>query len=296
MRIPDSGRVAGYLLCWMLISPIADPVAVRAETIRVGFFVMPPLAVENPEGSPAGAAVSMFLEIAEAMGIDAATLNAYPLKRLLHVLERDAIDAALTLGKTPGRAERFVYPERPFFRIQSALAVRRDHPVTEIRGPDDLRGLRIAIFADGFLSPMMRNPGLDRITLTDSDVIGRGFSMLDAAHVDAFYTPDAISMEFRIRRDDLSDRIRLLPLPDEPEGLFTVFSRKGAARFLERYETALRKIGGEARMGFHLDRAMAEAETNRSAEDSTDRGTPQELPFVSEPAASRPEIPSEEIR
>jgi ABC-type amino acid transport substrate-binding protein len=274
MRIPDSGRVAGYLLCWMLISPIADPVAVRAETIRVGFFVMPPLAVENPEGSPAGAAVSMFLEIAEAMGIDAATLNAYPLKRLLHVLERDAIDAALTLGKTPGRAERFVYPERPFFRIQPALAVRRDHPLTEIRGPDALRGLRIAIYEEGFLSPSMGNPNLDRVTLTDSDVIGRGLAMVDAGHVDAFYNPDDIPIRYRIRRDGFSDRIRVLPLPDEPEGLFTVFSRKGAARFLERYETALRKIGGEARMEFHLDRAMAGAGANRIRPFSHRRETP----------------------
>lgn len=260
MRLFGPGPWIFLCLFWMMFP--GDGGIGRAETIRVGYFSLAPFAAEGAEGDATGAAVSIFLEIAEEMGIDRVVLESYPLKRLVRSLELGGIDAALTLGKSPDRTAKFVYPERPFFRMQPAVAIREGHTGRNIRSASDLLGLRIGTYADGFLSPMMRNPALDRLPLTGSDVIGRGLAMVDAGHLDAFYNPDAIPLEFLIRRDGLADRLRVVPLPEPPTGLYTVFSRTAAPRFLKSYEAALRKIWSPETVRDHLRRAFRDIGTS----------------------------------
>lgn len=227
-------------------------------SLRVGYFLMAPLVMERPDGAAVGAAVSMFREIAGDMAVDTIVLNGYPLKRLLHSLREGALDAALALGKTPERAEIFAYPDQPFFHMRSTLVVRADHPLTSVRGPAELRGLQIAVFEDGFLSPLLRRSEWERVPLIDSDVIGRALAMVDAGRVDAFYHPERVSMEYQMHRKKWDHRLRLLPLPEPPTGLYTVFSREAAPRYLERYEAALRGRWRPDWVETHLRRALRE--------------------------------------
>jgi ABC-type amino acid transport substrate-binding protein len=229
---------------------------VHADSIRVGYFLLPPLVMEAPDGSAVGAAVSLFRELATEMGVETLTLQSYPLKRLLHSLKQGAVDTALALGKNSDRAENFIYPETPFFQMQSVLVVSREHSIPEIQSSEDLQGLRIGVFADGFMTPIMEDPALDRVPITDSDVVGRALEMVRAGHLDAFFSPNKTSVEFRIQQGGLENHLRLMPLPEPPTGLYTVFSQPGAERFLDRYETAMKKVWNPEIMRDHLVQAI----------------------------------------
>jgi ABC-type amino acid transport substrate-binding protein len=239
-----------------ILAALVAETPVYADSIEVGYFLLPPLVMETPDGSAAGAAVSLFRKLADEMGVETITLRPYPLKRLLRSLQQGAVDAALTLGRNPDRAEKFVYPETPYFEMQSALVVSRDHPLTEIHSSKDLRGLRIGVFADGFLTPLLQETELDREPITDSDVVGRALEMVNAGHLDAFFSPNETSVEFRIQQGGLEDRLRIVRLPEPPTGLYTVFSRPGAERFLERYQAAFKKLWSPKVMRDHLLQAM----------------------------------------
>lgn len=239
-----------------ILASLFSETPVYADSIQVGYFLLPPLVMEMPDGSAAGAGVSLFRKLAEEMGVETITLRPYPLKRLLHSLQQGAVDAALTLGRNPDREEKFVYPETPFFRMQSVLVVSRDHSIEAIHSSEDLRGLRIGVFADGFLTSIMKDPELDREPITDSDVVARALEMVRAGHLDAFFSPNETSVEYRIQRGGLENDLRVVRLPEPPAGLYTVFSRPGAERFLDRYESAMKKIWSPEIMRDHLFRAM----------------------------------------
>lgn len=210
-----------------------------ADSFRVGYFSLPPHSPDPEQPRSQGAAIDYFKQIASHMQLPAPSFQRYPLSRLLKKLEDGELDMALFLAKNPQRAARLSYPSQPFFRMQPSLVLLLEHPLQEIHDVDDLLQLKIGVWQQGYRSPIMQDPRLHLDTLSTDNVIAQQLRKLQAKHFDAFYTPDLYAVH-ESGQHGFAGTYKILPLPGEQVGLYSVFSAKAGARYLKAYETALR--------------------------------------------------------
>ncbi|MCR4509922.1 transporter substrate-binding domain-containing protein [Pseudomonas sp. 32.2.56] len=129
----------------ILLAPLAS-----ADSLRVGYFDLPPHTPLPGQADTEGAAIAYFAKIAERMQLDAVSYQRYPLSRLLQMLQRDQLDMALILAKTPERETMLVYPEQPFVVVQPLLLVAREHPLQRVDSVEQLLPLRLGAWQDGY--------------------------------------------------------------------------------------------------------------------------------------------------
>lgn len=213
------------LLGWMPMT--------RAEPLlRVGYFELPPHTVAAAGGE--GPAQGYLRLIARRMGV-ALEFHGYPLARLLYKLERDELDLALILARSPERERRLSFPSEPFFLTHSALVVRAGSPLTRVERVEDLIGLRLGVWFEGYRSALLGDPRLTLVPVTGDQILDKSAQQLRAGRLDAFYHPDALALTGAAEGGDL----RLLALPEPPLPLYSAFSHGAAKRWLAPYQKAL---------------------------------------------------------
>jgi len=228
------------LFALILLAPLAS-----ADSLRVGYFDLPPHTPLPGQADTEGTAIAYFAKIAERMQLDAVSYQRYPLSRLLQMLQRDQLDMALILAKTPEREATLVYPAQPFVVVQPLLLVAREHPLQRVDSVEQLLPLRLGAWQDGYRSPMLRDPRLQLQTLSSSNVLNQSLKMLQAGRLEAFYYPDDLAVRYQVQHLSMQDSIRLLPLPKEHMQLYSAFSRAAAERYLQRYERAQAEVAAQ---------------------------------------------------
>ncbi len=218
------------------------PVYAQSGKIRVGFFRNSPHVFTDEQGQAKGPAVDFFRVLAQKMGIEIIEFDELPMPRLLLYLERGETDAALILAKTPERAEKFVYPDKPFFEIRSAVAVNYTNPLKEIKTADELLPLKIGVYAKAFCSPMICDNHLKIIPIYEMNINEHAFRMITHGMIDAFYSPDIYPLRVTLKKEEYESKIKILPLPEPPADIFTVFSKQSAATYRKKYEAALEEL------------------------------------------------------
>lgn len=235
------------LLCllWPLWLCAQQPV------LRVGYFYLPPHGYTKG-GKPAGHALQYFDRVASLMGVQA-SYRQEPLSRLLQDRQ---LDMVLYLGSTAERRQQLQFASQPLLWMQGVLVVRQQSPYGEIRTPAQLQGLRIGIWADGYLSPLLRNPRVRLDAMSGDDVLERSLQKLALGRIDAFYSPEPYSVHDVLRRRGWRDAYRLLPLPEAPVGLFSAFTLRGRG-YLLRYEQALNTAQRQQSYSDYLQQQLA---------------------------------------
>lgn len=228
------------LLVLFVLAPLAS-----ADSLRVGYFDLPPHTPLPGQPDTAGTAIAYFGKIAERMQLDAVSYQRYPLSRLLQMLQRDQLDMALILAKTQEREAALVYPAQPFVVVQPLLLVAREHPLQRVDSVEQLLPLRLGAWQDGYRSPMLRDPRLQLQTLSSSHVLTQSMEMIKAGRLEAFYHPDDLAVRYQVQHLGMQDSIRLLPLPKEQMQLYSAFSRAAAGRYLQRYERAQAEVAAQ---------------------------------------------------
>ncbi len=230
-------RFLTALLLGTLLSLAHSPAV--AAALRVGYFVLPPHAVPAAQGDEEAPALRYFRTLLPAMGAPEVQFQALPLARLLRMLEHQQLDMALLLAESPERRARLVFASQPLLLVRPMLLLRAEHGLAQVAGSADLRALRIGVWSEGFLSPLLRDPRLQLQRLSGDVVEHRYLRMLDRGHLDAFYSPDGCALRHTLNQQAEPARYRLLALPEAPVPLYTVFSRAAAGRWQAAYERAL---------------------------------------------------------
>lgn len=221
-----------------------------AASLRVGYFVLPPHVGEKGQSYQEAPAFRYFEQLMPAMGVKAATAEAYPLPRLLQKLEAGEIDMVLMMARSPERAARFVYPRQAFFVAEPAVAVGREQGLRQVQSIEQLLNLRIGVWQEGFLTPLLRDRRLTLTRMSGDFVAQRNLRMIELGHVDAFYSPDRCAIEHARARTAQPARLRVLALPEPGVPLYSVFSRQAAPRWLRAYEAALAEQQAKSGSGY----------------------------------------------
>ena len=226
------------------LSPITSAKE-NTDTFHVGYFIVKPHAMPDKNSKAEGAAVEYFKRIAEKMGLPMVRFSLFPINRLLMVLEQNRIDMALLFAKDPGRSERFEYPAQPFCNTRSCVAVRISNPLKTIQKVDDLLPFTIQVSASAHRSSFILDPRLKIEPLYGDDFATRCIKKLRYGRVDACYQPDNFPIQFEAGKAQNASLVRVLLLPEDPIGLFSVFSKQSAKSYLKKYEAALDQVKKE---------------------------------------------------
>jgi ABC-type amino acid transport substrate-binding protein len=221
--------------------------AVNAESLKVGYFDLPPHAFTDKAGASAGSAVEFFKAVAQKMGVKDVSFQQLPLSRLVVVLESGEIDAALFIGQNPERAAKFYYPSKPYYMAQPGLVIASGSAITAIKSADDLKPLKIGIMQGGLLSAAMRTPGLNIDPMSGGDADTRNIQKLTSGRLDAAYSADMGVLVSIAKGTGADKTVRAVALPDPANPIFTIFNKaKGAAlgaKYVEALDAVVKEKG-----------------------------------------------------
>ncbi len=220
----------------------------RAEIITLGYFTMGPHIVYNKITHQAEGPLVAFLHqhVAPAMDQDLEfVLIDMPLMRVLAEMKSGSIAGAAMFGYTQERARHHLYPRNNFSEMQSVIAVGKDHPLTQVTSINDLSALKITYVQAAILTPFVKGKNLTWDWTSGGDVWVRNLKMLAVGRAEAVYSPQTRNIIHGANKSGSMDKIRILPLPEPAQKLFTLFSKHPKHKgLMERYDQAMDKING----------------------------------------------------
>lgn len=238
--MPRVIAIAGVTIVAIALSLLfASATIVCAKPLRVGYFKVAPHAMPGPQEIPQGIAVEYFKLIAREMQLTEIDFILLPLNRLLVELDNNRIDMALLLARNDERAAKFVYPAEAFCVTKPSIAVRASNPLQKVTSIEDLLPLSFHETPENYRAHTMRDERLQIEPLNGDNFTRRCYGMIMAGRIDACYQPDHYPIQFEAVREEFASGIKILYLPDPPIGLYSVFSKAGAGRYLKAYEAAL---------------------------------------------------------
>lgn len=206
--------------------------------LKVGYFDLPPhVFAAEPATSPA---LQYFDQLAALMQRQPEYLHA-PLPRLLQMLEQHQLDAILLLAKNNERQQQFVYPKTPLLLTTPVLVVRTDNTFSIATLQQD-PALQLGLWPGGYHSAFVKAIKGQQIPISGDRIDERGLSMLTQGRINAFFSPDQISIRYLLQKNNWEKQLKLLPVPDETIEIYTVFSKKSAVELLPAYEKALHTL------------------------------------------------------
>lgn len=239
------GVFSKYGLSILLITLMLSALA-GAEELEVGYFTMGPHIYVGEESREAEGPLPELLRnhVGPAMGVKI-NLVEMPLIRVLTEMKKGTIAAAAMFGYTDERAKEHIYPDEHFSQMQSVLVVRNDHPLQKVSSIEDLYALNIAYVRAAILTPFVRDPKLSWEWTTGNNVWRRNLRKVLTGRVDATYSPQWVNMLYGAYKLDAAGDIRILPLPEPLQNLYTLFSNHPSrAGLSQRYDEAMRVIDG----------------------------------------------------
>jgi ABC-type amino acid transport substrate-binding protein len=224
------------------------PVSLSAETIRMAWFTVPPhISVAEDGVTPTGPSILLFESIAARMGCTVEWVGPIPLNRLGTLQKsRDMnLDGAILHVKTEANTPYLYYPSQPYFIGIPSLAVRADNPLNKIRSIEDIKGYRIGFVKTSSLkyAPIIED-NRDKVIiddLTGENWTSRNLAKVLTHHLDAAYERNQYTLAFQAAIENISDKIKILPLSDYPMPHYYVFQKNSpkGADLLRRYEQAI---------------------------------------------------------
>lgn len=240
----------------ILLLVFLQPCMAADATTRllVGYVDLPPHVLAGV-GSPGGLAPIYFSRITARMGVEVDYLR-MPLARLLHMLERNELDAGLMLAKSDDRVKRIAYPSQPFLSTKQVVVVRQDGGISSF---DQLRmeqRWKVGVALGGQHAPLVEQLGANPMLMSGEGATVRGLRMLMVGRLDAFLA-DQYAVAHQLRDVKMAKQLRLLSSPSNALHVYNVFSLHAAPRYLAAYEQALREVQAEQRYEALLAESLA---------------------------------------
>lgn len=219
-----------------------------AEKISLGYFTMGPHIVYNTTSNQAEGPLVDFLtdHVAPAMDMELEfVFIEMPLVRVLTEMKKGTVAGAAMFGYTEARAHNHYYPRNNFAEMQSVIAVRKNHPLTQVKTIEDLYPLRITYVQAAILTPFVTDQNLNLEWTSGNNVWRRNLQKLAAGRAEAVYSPQVANIIYGAKDSGVMEKIRILPLPEPPQKLYTLFSKHPKHKGLkERYDQAMEHIQG----------------------------------------------------
>jgi polar amino acid transport system substrate-binding protein len=235
-------RLGPGLILALAMSLILTKATAAEETLRIGYFDLPPHVLGAEEGHPKGAAIGYFEEfIAPHLGVEIVwDPEVTPPTRLMKQLKTGEKDAMIFLGWTKERTAYLHYP-RPYLTLSETLVFRAEYPLEQVTAVDDLHGLRVGFLVGGRIPHALRDERITYDLIAGQQLFERNLEKLLRGRIDAIYAPLPVALGRIIKQKRVGSQVKLLPIEFlKPVEIYTVFSKETVGKDLvERYNDAM---------------------------------------------------------
>jgi len=218
-----------------------------SETLRMGFFEVPPFCFEDKQTlQPSGATIEFFeQEIAPRLGVTIHWISG-GMVRQMTMIERKQVDGIIMMAKTPQRQALLKFPEQHYMQIHSRLAVLKSSPLTQVRQVEDLLGLTIGYAQNSYLTPFMRDPRIKYNLVYGASWVIQNVRMLQRGRVDAVYLPTTAPVLYVAKEYGFADELRFVEIPSHATPVYSPFVRNDGReeQLARRYDQAFVASGG----------------------------------------------------
>lgn len=240
-------------ITFVILMGIILPTGVNphAEEINMGYFMVPPHHFSrNPQADMAGgAAITFFQAAASRMGHTVKWIGPLPLPRLTQYLKTGTmVDGTVGFPRLPPFEKFLYYPDQPLYMGQPIVGVVKEHPLSQIKTIDDIRGFRIGLVKslsdryDPLIDDHRDAVYLER--LGGRDWMQQNIEKLIADRLDALFDRQQYTMPYVAATLHMAHKIKILPLPSPPRPMFVVFSKTApkGKMLLDQYNAAVSQV------------------------------------------------------
>jgi len=216
---------------------------IKAETLRIGYFKFAPHSMfEN--GNDIGSAIDYFKLINRIMNVQNVKFISLPNARLFHKLETREIDIGLVFAKNPERAAKYIYPSEPFGTMVMAIALKKSHPLQDIKSVEDVLPLSIGYLKKAYLPNMLRDKRIKFQFLTGDNWTIQNIQKVLKGRIDAALS-DYYSLIYEAKKNNLTEKLKFIKITGTEVALYSIMNEKCAKKYLMPYEAALAEIKKE---------------------------------------------------
>ena len=215
-----------------------------SQAVRVGEFLHPPFAdIDQQTKQAKGAEVEFVKQVFFELGYRPVFVFV-PFPRLLEELKRGEVDLAVSLMKTPERAEFLFYSDTSNVLIRPVLVFRKDSPVQTIQSVSDIKGLRIG-FVRGQALPLFFDRQelytLDLYSGPDPGLVNLNKLLVD--HLDAALDLNLYNVESNLKKLGIADQVKIVRVPKSEIPCYLVVSKRfpGALALLSKYNSLTKR-------------------------------------------------------
>lgn len=241
----------------LLLGVVAGMLAweVNAEPLRLAQHEVFPLASEAlPKGGFACRIVSAALALSDRQ----MTINWYPSRRALMMVERGAADMSLGWRKTPEREQTVIFSDKPLIDSSILLFYRKDSPF-DWDTIGDLHGLRFGylIGRQSLPQEFLDAENAGELTVERVGVEEQNIRKLLAGRIDAIIgSPLSIPfiLKARFSPEEVA-QVAAHPKPLFEDGYYVVFSKQLSLRAIKDVNDGIQQL----RENGQFDRWLSEA-------------------------------------
>ncbi|MDD4733188.1 MAG: transporter substrate-binding domain-containing protein [Desulfovibrio sp.] len=228
------------LLLALLFASLSLPAAAQEACLRLGTDEWPPYEYTDGEAI-LGMSTDIVQRVLERSGVCVESLEVYPWKRGLRLLQEGSLDLLFTADYRPSRLAWAHYPDESIVDSGWVVYVRRDRKdLAQAKGLEDLQGQTLGTVI-GFGYPtqlVLFLSGEVRNSPVSSDELN--FRRLEAGRIDALVC-DRYNGAHLARQLKLDPIVRPLPEEIAPSRLYPLFSRKTVPpELVQRFTATLR--------------------------------------------------------
>lgn len=211
--------------------------------IAVTWFNNPPhIFIDKESGKLTGAIYKLLEEIAPKINVKFNWMeDTTSIPRQLELIENNEKKyVGALIVKTPDREKLGVFSEKNFFFSQTALAVKKDNPLSTITKIEDILNLKIGYAKSTFISPFMTDKRVNFDLISSGNFMKNNFQKLSTDRIDAVYAPDKAGLLVQIKNMNLENDVKILNLPENKSPFHFLFSKSAndtAQKFNEYIET-----------------------------------------------------------
>lgn len=217
--------------------------AVDARELVVGYFLTSPHVIgTQDEARPAGLAVDIWERVAAHNG-DTILWKKMPLARVMRQLKSGLLDGSSAFVPTPVRAQSYIFPESVIDTVQPVIVVRTEHPLSVLKGKDDLKDMDIGYFLSGVVTPWFEAKDIKFKLLGGGDALERLLTQLNLGRLDAIYWPTTSAVKYDAHRLGYSRNLKYLRAPEGPYPLKAMFPKNAKGQALaDQFDSAFKVV------------------------------------------------------
>ncbi|MBN1499845.1 MAG: transporter substrate-binding domain-containing protein [Spirochaetes bacterium] len=214
------------------------------DSIQISYFdVEPHIFFDKNTGKLSGALFDLIEKyISPEMGIKF-LWDSQPttIARQLESLKSKDYYSVALLVDTPERKKIYKYSDEPYFFSKSVITVRSDFPLKKIKNIDSIADIKIGYADNAFITPFVNNTKINFDFIYEPNYHEVNFKKLLAKRIDGVYAPDKAALLAISRRMNITDKIRIIDIPEKSIPFYVVFS-KNSTEIAYKFNKTAKKL------------------------------------------------------